>query len=87
MSSAPERKPDEEDEIPRQGFWSAVPKRSLSRVLVLLAMLAAIIYLRQRAGSLAACMSESFRAPPPAPAGVRVKAVIGPPPAVPGKSP
>ncbi len=84
MTSEPERPPDEKDQIPRQGFWAAVPKRSLSRVLILLALLAAIIYLRQRAGAIAACMSEAFRAPPPAQPGVRVKANVALPPAGPG---
>jgi hypothetical protein len=54
------------DEIPRQGIFSAIPKRTFSRVLLLLAALAAILYLRQRTSSIASCMSDAFRVPPPA---------------------
>ena len=52
------------DEIPRQGILSAVPKRTFSRVVLLLAALAAILYLRQRTSSIASCMSDAFRIPP-----------------------
>jgi hypothetical protein len=55
-----------EEEIPRQGVLSAIPKRSVYRVLVLLAALAGIIYLRQRTGSIASCMSDAFHVLPPA---------------------
>ncbi len=80
MSSDPTPKPDRDDEIPRKRFWSAVPRRSLSRVLLLLAMLAGILYLRARAGSIASCMSEAFRAPPPSEPGVRVRLPPASPP-------
>ena len=72
MTSEHTPKPDRDDELPRRSFWSAVPRRSLSRVLLLLAMLAGILYLRARTGSIASCMSDSFRAPPPSPPGTRV---------------
>jgi hypothetical protein len=36
-------------------------------------MLAVILYLRERAGSIATCMAEAFHAPPPAEPGVRVR--------------
>jgi hypothetical protein len=55
----------EKDEIPHRGLLATLPKRSLARVLVLLAALAGIIYLRQRTASIASCMSEAFRAPAP----------------------
>jgi hypothetical protein len=87
MSPDQEHEPGEKDEIPRQGFWAALPRRSLSRVLILLAMLVGIIYLRQRASSIAACMSDAFRAPPPHPPGVRVKAPVALPPGPAGNSP
>ena len=38
----------DEDEIPRQGILAAMPKRTFYRVVLLLAALAGIIYLRQR---------------------------------------
>jgi hypothetical protein len=87
MSSEPEREPDEADEIPRQGFWASMPKSSLSRVIILLALLAAILYLRQRTGTIAACMSGAFQAPAPAQRGVRLKSPVGLPPAGPRETP
>jgi len=66
LSSAPEddARSGGEDEIPRQGFLAAMPKRTLSRVVVLLAALAGIIYLRQRTNSIAGCMADAFRVLP-----------------------
>ena len=55
----------DEDEIPRRGFLSTFPKRTFSRVLLLLVALAGIIYLRQRTGSIASCMAGAFNLPPP----------------------
>jgi hypothetical protein len=73
------RGPDEE--IPRRGFWANLPKRSLSRVLLLLAMLAVIIYLQRRTGAIAGCVAGAFRAPTGAqhPPTVRLKAPAGAP--------
>ena len=87
MSQAPEREPGPDDEIPKQGFWAALPKRSLSRVLIMLALLVGIIYLRQRAGSIAGCMADAFRMAPPVEPGVRLKAPVVLPPGSAGKSP
>jgi hypothetical protein len=58
-------KPGERDEIPRQSFWATMPKRSVVRVLILLAALLGIIYLREQTSSIAGCMSNAFRAPAP----------------------
>jgi hypothetical protein len=66
MRSDEEHQPEPDDEIPRQGFWANLPKRSLSRVVLLLALLAGILYLQQRTGTIASCMSDAFHAPPPA---------------------
>jgi hypothetical protein len=70
----------ERDEIPRRSLLSAMPKRTFFRVVVLLAALAGIIYLRERTSSIASCMSTAFRieAPPsPSPlAGPGVRARI-----------
>jgi hypothetical protein len=65
MSDDHPPQPEDRDEIPRQSLWAAFPKRSLWRVAVLLALLAVILYLRARAGSIAVCMSDAFRAPAP----------------------
>ena len=56
--------PNPDDEIPRQGFLSTMPKQSLYRVVLLIAMLAGILYLRQRTGSIAGCMADAFRVSP-----------------------
>ena len=67
MSLDPEddNRPNPDDEIPRQGFMSTMPKQSLYRVVLLIAMLAGILYLRQRTGSIAGCMADAFRVSPP----------------------
>jgi len=59
-------RPRPDEEIPRQGMFSAFPKRTVSRVLLLLAALAGIIYLRQRTALIAGCMSDAFLIPSPA---------------------
>ena len=77
-----EEKPDEhkpEDELPRRSFFEALPKRSLSRILILIAALVGIVYLQRRASAIASCMSDAFRAPPAtkpagAPGSVRMQA-------------
>ena len=77
MSSDPDKRRDPEDEIPRLGFWAAMPKRTLSRVILLVALLVVIIYLRQRTGAIAGCMSDAFSVRPPRPASVRLAAPAG----------
>ncbi|MBN2576891.1 MAG: hypothetical protein JXP73_20175 [Deltaproteobacteria bacterium] len=74
MNSERDEPPEDDDAMPRQGFWAAMPKRSVSRVLLLLALLAGILYLRQRTAAIAGCMENAFRAAPPAqPEGVRIE--------------
>ena len=53
-----------EDELPRQGILATLPKRTLSRVVLLLAALAGIIYLRQRTSLIAGCMANAFLVSP-----------------------
>ena len=65
VDPADDHHPNPDDEIPRQGFLSTLPKQSLYRVVLLLAMLAGILYLRQRTGSIAGCMADAFRVSPP----------------------
>jgi hypothetical protein len=79
--------PDDRDEIPRRSFWSSLPKRSLSRVLILLGLLAGIVYLRERTGSIAGCMSQAFLAPAANPPGVRVRGPRVVPSTSPGVTP
>ena len=57
----------DDDEIPRHSLLSAMPKRTFYRVGLLLVALAGILYLRQRTGSIASCMSSAFQAPSPSP--------------------
>lgn len=65
-------------ELPRKGLLAAMPKRSFFRIIVLLAALGGIVYLRERTASIAGCMSNAFSIIPPAPtsssaAGVRAR--------------
>jgi hypothetical protein len=55
-----------EDELPRQGILATLPKRTLSRVVILLAALAGIVYLRQRTSLIAGCMANAFLVSPTA---------------------
>ena len=68
MSRDDDDKPREDglDRIPRQSFWQAMPRRSLSRVLILVAGLLGILYLQRQTGNIAGCMSQAFNAPAPA---------------------
>jgi hypothetical protein len=63
MQTEDDQPPAEKYEIPRQGFFASMPKRSLSRILILLAALVGIIYLQQRTHFIAGCMADAFRAP------------------------
>lgn len=67
MSLPPNDEPEQKDdhEITRQSLLSALPKRTFHRVILLLAALAGIIYLRQRTDSIAGCMSSAFEARAP----------------------
>lgn len=81
MSVEPENGPQREDENPRQGFLTTMPKRSFYRVVLLLAMLAGILYLRQQAGSMAGCMANALGpalAPTQSAAPVRARVMIPP---------
>ena len=73
--------PSGNDKIPRQGLLLAIPKRTFTRVLLLLAALAGILYLRQRTSAIAGCMSDAFRIPPPAsrtaaPSSIKARVVL-----------
>jgi len=82
MSAAPPPAPDPDDDLPRRSLWASLPKRNLGRAVVLLAILVAVVYLRDRTGAIAGCMANAFLAPPPAPPGergVRVRLALPPP--------
>jgi hypothetical protein len=72
-----EQSSSDRDEIPRKGLLAAMPKRSFFRIVVLLAALGGIVYLRERTASIAGCMSNAFSIIPPPPAsssgGVRAR--------------
>ena len=62
-----------------------MPKRTFYRIVILLAALAGIIYLRERTGSIAGCMADAFRVPPaaeqtPSSAPLRARVVLPPAP-------
>jgi hypothetical protein len=59
--------------IPRVSFWSAMPKRSVSRIIMMILALAGILYLREKTGAVAGCMGDAFNAPyhPASPATIR----------------
>lgn len=72
-----ERRLADSDEIPRKGLLAAMPKRSFFRIVVLLAALGGIVYLRERTASIAGCMSNAFSIiPPPASSPGEVRARI-----------
>ncbi|MGB8298773.1 MAG: hypothetical protein WCG85_25375 [Polyangia bacterium] len=59
----------EGDEEPRLGFWATLPRGTITRVLLLLGLLAVVVVLQRKAGAIAGCMSQSFMAPQPRAAG------------------
>ncbi len=54
-----------DDEIPRQSLFQLLPRRSLAKIAMLLAMLVAIVVLQRRAGLVANCAQQTFIAPAP----------------------
>jgi hypothetical protein len=67
MEPKDDRPLGKDEEIPRRGILASMPKRTFYRVVVLLAALAGIIYLRQRTETIAGCMSSAFQVAPPGP--------------------
>ncbi len=65
MEPKDDRPLGEDDEIPRRGILASMPKRTFYRVVVLLAALSGIIYLRQRTLVIAGWMSSAFQVAPP----------------------
>jgi hypothetical protein len=67
MESEADKPSETPDEVPRHSIWSAIPKRTFGRVVILLALLVGILYLRERTPSIAGCMSNAFSVLPPTP--------------------
>ncbi len=67
MGADDDKQSSKHDEIPRQSILAGIPKRTFSRVLLLLVALGGIIYLRERTSAIAGCMSNAFRDLPSAP--------------------
>jgi len=57
------------DRPPRDSLWALIPRRSLMMVVALLVILAAVIAVRQRAGSLARAFGEALLGAQPTPSG------------------
>ena len=57
--------PREDDEEPRRGFWATLPRGSVTRVFILLALLAGVVVLQRKAGAIAGCMNQAFMLPQP----------------------
>ena len=53
------------DEEPRRGFWASLPRGTITRVFVLLALLVGVILLQRKAGAIAGCMNQTFMLPQP----------------------
>jgi hypothetical protein len=53
------------DEESRRGFWASLPRGTITRVFVLLALLAGVVLLQRKAGVIAGCMNQTFMLPQP----------------------
>ncbi len=57
------------DEELRRGFLATLPRGSITRVFILLALLAGVVVLQRRASAIAGCMNQTFMLPQPRAAG------------------
>jgi len=57
------------DEEPRKSFWASLPRGTITRTFILLALLAGVIVLQRKAGAIAGCMNQTFMLPQPRAAG------------------
>jgi|GEM_PF-3321894 hypothetical protein len=64
-----ERRNHNGDEESRRGFWATLPRGTITRVFVLLALLAAVVVLQRKASAIAGCMNQTFMLPQPRGAG------------------
>jgi hypothetical protein len=51
------------DEEPRKRLIATLPRGTITRTLILLALLFGVIVLQRRAGAIASCMSQTFMLP------------------------
>jgi hypothetical protein len=61
--SEPHNHDDGED--PPRSFWTTVPRGTITRVFILLALLAGVVVLQRKAGAIAGCMNQTFMLPQP----------------------
>ena len=53
---------DGEEEL-RKGFFATLPRGTITRVLMLLALLVGVVLLQRKAGAIAGCMNQTFMLP------------------------
>ncbi len=53
------------DEELRRGFFATMPRGTVTRVFVLLALLAGVVLLQRKAGAIGGCMNQTFMLPQP----------------------
>jgi hypothetical protein len=53
------------DEELRRGFFATMPRGTVTRVFVLLALLVGVVLLQRKAGAIAGCMNQTFMLPQP----------------------
>jgi hypothetical protein len=49
----------------RKGFFVTMPRGTITRVFILLALLAGVVLLQRRAGAIAGCMNQTLMLPQP----------------------
>jgi alkylated DNA nucleotide flippase Atl1 len=55
----------EGDEEPRKSLWASLPRGTVTRTFVLLALLAGVVMLQRKAGAIAGCMNQTLMLPQP----------------------
>ena len=53
------------DEEPRRGWFATMPRGTVTRVFILLVLLAGVVVLQHKASAIAGCMNETFMLPQP----------------------
>ena len=53
----------EGDEELRKGLFATLPRGTITRVLMLLALLVGVVLLQRKAGAIAGCMNQTFMLP------------------------
>ncbi len=55
----------EGEEEPRRGLFATMPRGTITRVFILLVLLAGVVLLQRKASAIAGCMNETFMLPQP----------------------